>query len=242
MGHPGTTVIAAPSICIAIPAYEAARWVAGVVRGARRMAEHVVVVDDGSTDGTAEAAQDAGARVLRHPRNLGKGRALLTAFRDLFDRGFGGVVTMDADGQHLADDIPGLVQGVRAGADLVIGSRAHLFAGMHPLRRVSNRCSSFLISSLAGQLLPDVQCGFRIYSRRLIERTGFPEARFEAESAVVVRAVRLGLRVASVPIGLGFVDGRSTSHYRPVLDSLRIAGAVARARLESVGCQAERYS
>ena len=84
----------------------------------------------------------------------------------------------------------------------------------------------------AGQCLADIQTGFRFYSRRLIERVGFPGARFEAESAVVVRAARRGFRVVSVPVHLGFADGRTTSHYRPLLDSLRIAGAVTRARLE----------
>jgi hypothetical protein len=80
-----------------------------------------------------------------------------------------------------------------------------------------------------------VQTGFRLYTRGLIERTGFPEDRFEAESAVVVRAVRLGLRVVTTPVRLGHADGRATSHYRPIVDSLRIASAVIRARLRSQG-------
>jgi len=75
-----------------------------------------------------------------------------------------------------------------------------------------------------------VQSGFRLYGRGLVETTGFPENHFDAESAVVVRAVRSGLRVVSVPVRLGFADGRTTSHYRPLVDSLRIARAVARAR------------
>ena len=225
-----------PLIAVVIPAYQAEYSVGDVVRRARQIIDNVVVVDDGSSDKTAEAAEAAGARLLRHSRNRGKGRALHTAFVDLFERGVERVLTLDADGQHLPEDIPLLLATARSGADLVIGSRDHLFGEMHPVRRTSNRCSSFLISTVAGQTLSDFQSGFRLYTRPLIDATGFPEPRFEAESAVAVRAIRFGFRVATVPIRLGFADGRSTSHYRPVIDSFRIAGAVVRARLETRGC------
>ncbi len=220
-------------IAAAIPALNAAPSIAAVVEQTLPFVAEVLVVDDGSRDATVEAARRAGARVLRHPENLGKGRALATAFHDLFARGTTAVVTLDADGQHLPAEIPKLVVARCDGADLVIGSRTHLFAAMHPVRRASNRISSWLISRCAGRPLPDVQSGFRLYTRELLDRTGFPEARFEAESAVVVRAVRAGLAVVWVPIDLGFADGRTTSHYRPVADSLRIARAVVRARFAS---------
>jgi glycosyltransferase involved in cell wall biosynthesis len=227
-----------PLTSVVIPAYQAELSVGDVVSRSRQLMDDVVVVDDGSTDQTADAAETAGARVIRHPHNLGKGRALQTAFTDLFNRGAEQVLTLDADGQHLPEDIPLLLEAASSGADLVIGSRDHLFGEMHPVRRTSNRCSSFLISTVAGKTLSDFQSGFRLYTKSLIEVTGFPEPRFEAESAVAVRAIRWGFRVATVPIRLGFADGRSTSHYRPVIDSLRIAGAVVRARLETKGCPA----
>jgi glycosyltransferase involved in cell wall biosynthesis len=214
----------------AIPAYDAAPSVGDVVRRTLPILAHVLVVDDGSRDVTAEEARRAGAEVHRFPANRGKGAALLAAFEILFARGVEGVITLDADGQHLPEEIPRLLD-VALGADLVLGTREHLFSHMSSLRRASNRLSSRIISILAGCQLADVQTGFRFYSHHLFETTGFPEKRFDAESAVVVRAARRGLRIATVPVRLGFADGRTTSHYRPLADSLLIARAVVRARL-----------
>jgi glycosyltransferase involved in cell wall biosynthesis len=219
-------------IAAVIPAYQAAPSVGAVARGALAVLSEVLVLDDGSTDATAEEARRAGARVISFPENRGKGAALRAAFTDLFGRGFDGVVTLDADGQHLPEEIPKLLAAA-PGADLVLGVRDHLFAEMGALRRASNRLSSKAISFAAGQPLSDIQTGFRFYVRRLVETVGFPESRFDAESAVVVRAARQGFRIVSVPVRLGFADGRTTSHYRPLLDSLRIAGAVTRARFDS---------
>lgn len=216
---------------VAIPAYQAERWIAAVVTEAKAVLPSVLVVDDGSDDGTAAAARQAGAEVLSLDRNRGKGMALRTAFEHLFRQGFDQVVTVDADGQHRPSEIPKLLEAHARGADLVLGTRDHVFAEMSPLRRVSNRTSSKIISALAGLDLSDVQTGFRLYSRRLLERTGFPECRFEAESCIVVRAGRLGFRVVGVPVEVGPADGRGSSHYRALVDGLRIGLAVTRARL-----------
>ena len=220
-------------LAVAIPAFEAEATVGRVVRRSVAMGADVIVVDDGSRDATGDAARACGVPVLTHDVNLGKGRALKTAFDYLFARGYEAVVTIDADGQHPPEELPKLLTPWREGADLVLGTRAHLYAAMGRVRRASNGTSSWLISHVAGATLPDCQTGFRLYRRSLIEAIGFPEPRFEAESAVLVRAVRKGFRVVGVPVRLDKADGRATSHYRPVVDSLRIASAVTRARFES---------
>jgi glycosyltransferase involved in cell wall biosynthesis len=219
-------------VAAAIPALDAAATIETVVRAARRQLAEVLVVDDGSRDATAARARAAGARVVAHGRNRGKGAALRTAFAELFAAGHDAVVTLDADGQHLADEIPKLLDGLARGGDLVLGSRAHLFGGMRLHRRLANRFSSRAISFAAGQRVPDVQTGFRAYRRALVERIGFRENGFEAESAAVVRAARLGFRIVVVPVALGAVDGACNSHYRAFVDSARIAYAVTRARCE----------
>ena len=220
-------------VAAAIPAFEAAASIETIVRRTGRIIPEVLVIDDGSSDETSDEACRAGAEVLVFEANRGKGAALDRAFALLFGRGVEAVVTLDADGQHLPEEIPKLLARMHD-ADLVIGGREHHFAEMGAVRRASNRLSSYAISRVAGLRLADVQSGFRLYHRRVIEATGFPEARFDAESAVVVRAACRGLRVLSVPARLGFADGRTTSHYRPIVDSLRIARAVIKARLEEL--------
>lgn len=223
------------SWAVLIPAYQAEATVAAVVQGCRELTPRVVVVNDGSTDQTAARAADAGAEVLHHSRNRGKGAALCTGFQHLFGQDLEFVLTLDADGQHLPSEMPRLFALPGGPHDLVLGVRSHLFTGMSRLRMYSNRLSSRAISFAAGQHLSDVQTGFRIYSRRLVRAVGFPETGFEAESAVVVRACRRGFSVVVTPVELAEVDGRSTSHYRPLVDSLRIARAVVGARFERTG-------
>jgi glycosyltransferase involved in cell wall biosynthesis len=220
-------------VAAAIPAYQAARSIAEVVARTRPFVERVVVVDDGSTDGTGDRVRGLEARVLSHGVNRGKGSALQTAFDEYMADGFDLVITLDADGQHLPEEIPTLLAAAEEhDADLVLGTRDHLFAAMSTVRRTSNRVSSRLISFAAGQQFSDIQTGFRLYRRRLLESVRLRETGFDAESAILVRAVRRGFRVVPVPVRMGKVDGRATSHYRPVVDSIRIARAVISARFE----------
>ena len=134
---------------VVIPAYNEAATVASVVQGVIVAGHEVVVVDDGSSDATAEVARASGATVVSLPENRGKGAALRLAFERLFGAGFEAIVTLDADGQHVPEEIPRLLEH-RDVADLVVCSRVHLFAEMGRVRRTSNRLSSSVISLLAG--------------------------------------------------------------------------------------------
>lgn len=222
----------AGKVAALIPAYEAAASVGTVVERTLAVVPSVYVVDDGSSDGTGEIARASGAKVLTHEHNQGKGRALQTGFAALLEAGFDGVITLDADGQHIPEEILKLLEKADAGADLVLGVRDQAFESFGRVRRMANSISSRLISFAAGQSIPDIQTGFRYYGRRLLEEVGLQETGFEAESAIVVRAARRGYRVLVTPVRLDFADGRCTSHYRPWTDSLRIGWAVFRARCE----------
>lgn len=217
---------------VVIPALDAGASVGGVVEASRAQLSDVVVVNDGSSDATAAAAAAAGAVVLEHPHNLGKGAALRTGFRYALERGFDAVITVDADGQHLPSEIPKFLRAWReTHADLIIGDRSHLFGGMLPRRRNANMFSAWAISKCAGKRVTDSQSGFRLYSAALIREVSMGADGFAAESEIIVRAGRLGRTILSIPIELGFVNGLATSHYRPLLDTLRIAGVVTRTRL-----------
>jgi glycosyltransferase involved in cell wall biosynthesis len=213
-----------------IPALNAERTLPKIVEETRRQLEPVVVIDDGSRDRTGDVARAAGAIVLRHDLNRGKGAALKTGFAWALENGYDGVITLDADGQHLPSDIPKFLA---ARGDLIIGGRTHLFQHMLPRRRNANRFSAWCISRCAGVPIPDSQSGFRFYSADLIRTVHLRADGFDMESEVIVRAGRRGFRIVTIPIDLGFVDGLSTSHYKPLKDTLRIAWTVSRAFMTS---------
>ena len=219
-------------IAAIVPALNAAPSIARVVRESLAAISPVVVINDGSTDATEQEARAAGAVVLRHEVNRGKGAALKTGFRWALENGFDAVVTLDADGQHLPSEIPKFLRArAESGADLIIGDRSRLFGGMVVRRQLANRFSAWSISIAAGARVPDTQSGFRLYSGNLLRNVRLRSDGFAAESEAIVRAGRAKLKIEMLPIDLGFVDGVSTSHYRPILDTLRIAIVVARTRL-----------
>jgi glycosyltransferase involved in cell wall biosynthesis len=217
---------------VIIPAFNAAGTIGDVVRAAKQQTRDVVVIDDGSTDKTPVVARAAGASVVQHPQNRGKGAALKTGFTYAIENGYDAVITIDADGQHLPREIPKFVRcRAETGADLIIGGRAHLFNEMLPRRRMANRFSAWVIGWASKTGISDSQSGFRLYSARMLRAVRLRTDGFDLESEVIVRAGCGGFKVLTTPIDLGFVDGQSTSHYKPLKDTLRIAWTVFRARL-----------
>ena len=220
---------AAPYVGV-IPALNASSTIGPVVAGALRHLPRVLVVDDGSTDDTSARARAAGAEVLRHPGNLGKGAALCTAFAHILAGGRAeAVITLDADGQHDPEDIPVFLELHRSARPaLIVGSRAGDFAAMWGPRRALNRFSSASLRVFSGVDLPDSQSGFRLYDAAFLGRLRLVGRRYEAEMEALMRAAEWRLPITSVPIHLRVVDGRATSHYRPLRDTFRIVDTVLR--------------
>lgn len=212
-----------------IPAYQAAASLGEVLLRLERAAPGlpVLVVDDGSRDATAQVAREFGARVHSFAGNRGKGHALLAGFRAL--AGHDAVITLDADGQHPPERVPDFLRAAEAGHDLVLGRRAPT-PDMPAVRRFANGFSSGWASRLAGQRIADSQCGFRLYTRAVIERTAPSPGRYELETEIVVRAARLGFRIAEVEIPT--VYGGTRSQIRTLQDVPRIVGVLLRLTFE----------
>ena len=196
-----------PKLVAVIPAYNEAGHVGKVVKASKAFVDEVLVVDDGSTDGTCLEASAAGARVFRHWVNRGVGGATATGLRAALQSGADVIVTLDADGQHLPEEIPRVVAPVLNGtADVVIGCRLLNHKGMPLLRVVANRIADACTWLLFGVYLSDTQSGFRAYSRTAAQSIDIRTSGMEVCSEIIVLAVRSGLRVAQVPITPVYTD------------------------------------
>ncbi|HET7789900.1 MAG TPA: glycosyltransferase family 2 protein [Gemmatimonadales bacterium] len=215
-------------LAVVVPAYRAAGTVAAVVTGigAAAPGSRVYVVDDGSDDGTGGAAAAAGATVLTHARNAGKGSALATGIARALADGANFLVTLDADGQHPPEAIPAVVAPVSSGrADLVIGCRRREGAMPYP-RRLSNWLSTALAARIGGQPMLDSQSGFRAFTRALAAAVRPAERRYDYETAFLLGALAAGFRATAVPIPT--IYGGAPSHFNHVADTWRVARVYAR--------------
>lgn len=211
--------------CVIIPAFDAAATIGDLVRRIRAQGLDVVVVNDGSRDGTERAASAEGVVVISHLRNFGKGVALRTGFQYALRRPYVGVITMDSDDQHDPAELPRLLEAA-ASADVVVGNRMEHDRVMPLARRWTNRLMSHLVSHLTRQYIPDSQCGFRIIRREVLEATRLEASRFELETELLLRAAKRGCRVVSVPIQAIYDHQRS--HIRPIRDTARFLGTLLR--------------
>jgi len=204
-----------------IPAYREQKHISDVVRRARRHLDHVLVVDDGSDDATTLRAREAGAEVMVHSQNCGKGEAIKTGLRYCLDRQFTHAIILDADGQHLPEEIDRFIAAAAAavGPVFFLGNRMNDLTGMPFVRRVVNRHMSRRISRVCRQEIPDTQCGFRMLDRQLIPELLDGGNRFDYETEMLIIASRKGYRIESVPITTVYSDEVSNIH--PVRDALR---------------------
>jgi hypothetical protein len=208
-------------IIVVIPCFQGATSVGKVVRGAKASGLPVVVVDDGSTDDSSGVAEAAGATVLRHPVNRGKGAAIASGFVYAKQIGAAAVLTMDADGQHDPAEIGKLVAAhVAEPRALVVGVRSFAPEDMPRRSRIGNRISTWWISRYAGRTHRDTQSGFRLYPRALFD-VPLISTRFETESELLLRAAKLELPLQEVPIRTIY-DVNHASHFHGFRDTMRV--------------------
>ena len=209
-------------VCVLIPAYNEEKHIGAVVREVLDYCPDVVVIDDGSPDDTDRVAAEAGATVLEHVHNQGKGAALQTGFDYARANGYDLAITLDADGQHAPSDIPAFLQAYeRTHSPVLVGNRMGNVADMPWNRRFVNRFMSDLLSRVMGQYVPDSQCGFRLY-----HRSAFPEGpydahsqRFAAESEILLRLSLQGRKIGAVTIQTIYRDEKSKVN--PFFDTIR---------------------
>jgi glycosyltransferase involved in cell wall biosynthesis len=221
-------------VSVILPAFNEGRTIGAIVQGCRAAlpaAAEILVVDDGSTDDTAAAAEAAGARVIRISPNGGKGGALRRGIAE--SRG-DVLVFLDADGQDDPGEIPVLLDALAAGADLVVGSR---FLGRFDpgaitfINRLGNQALTGVVNLLFGVRLTDTQAGFRAVRRRLLDRLALAAQRYDIETDLLLQAVKVGGRVVEVPVRRG-ARQHGASGLHPLIDGTRILARILRVRFQ----------
>ena len=221
-----------PLCTVLIPAYNEAGTIREVVEAVLAHVDRVLVVSDGSTDGTVARLTGLPVEVIEHAENRGKGLRLAEGLERAFRDGADCVLTLDADGQHDPADIPAFLAAARRNPEfLIVGWRLRDRGAMPPRRAASIGFGDFFISWAMGRRLRDCQCGMRLYPAELWARMRIPareRRHFVFETAVLLRAAEAGGDIARVPIAAryaGFVQ--RPSRFRPIIDTLRIARQVA---------------
>jgi glycosyltransferase involved in cell wall biosynthesis len=220
--------------CVIVPALNAAATVGRVIEDVRGALDlPIVVVDDGSTDGTGEAATRRGVIVLRHERNRGKGDAIKSGLREALRRGFRVAVTVDADGQHPGASARHVLEGSDDPRALVLGIRDLLRDGAPATNRFGNGVSNFFLSFFAQRPLRDTQCGLRRYPVEETLDLGARSSGYAFEGEVVLRALAADMPVVEVPVSVVYAPAdHPGSHFRRVVDPTRIVATVVRTVVE----------
>ncbi len=221
------------NVAALIPCYFEEKRVGEVARRVRAQLDTVLVVDDGSTDRTADEAKATGVEVIRHDVNQGKGAAIKTGLRALSARDrIEYIIILDGDGQHLPEEIPRFIdEANRSGAAMLVGNRMTDLKTMPAVRRMTNQFMSGKISGVCGQEIPDTQCGFRMMRRHLASALcAAPSTRYDYETEMLVIVSRQGCKIGAVPVSTIYGDEKSKIH--PVRDTLRFFKLLSRLKRE----------
>jgi glycosyltransferase involved in cell wall biosynthesis len=205
MNQPAST-----GVIVGMPAYNEAKYIGSVILQARRFADEVVVVDDGSSDATADIARLAGATVVIHEYNQGYGSTIRTLLDEAKKRDADILVVLDADSQHNPDEIPRLVEGIKGGADIVIGSREMQKNKIASYRRLGQKVLTRMTKVASGQRLSDTESGFRAYSRKAIATLELKETGMAVSAEIISAATAGGLVIAEVPVSVSYTGDGST--------------------------------
>jgi len=211
--------------CVVLPTYNNCKMIGDVIKGILTHSPHLIVVDDGSTDASEKVLQEfKNILVIRHKRNRGKGAAMMSGFAKARDMGFDRAITIDADGQHLADEIPLFLAAAELDPNAIfVGARKRI-GRVAWTSRLANRFSDFWFWLESGVSLPDTQCGFRSYPLELINRLSLRKDHYDFEVEVLVKAAWMDTPLKPVPMtAIYFPPEQRVSHFRPIKDSLRIA-------------------
>jgi glycosyltransferase involved in cell wall biosynthesis len=203
-----------------IPAFNEAGSITAVIDGVRPFVDRVIVVDDGSRDATAERARAAGAEVIAHQTNRGKGHAVRAGLARVLDGGFTHVLLLDGDMQHLPQEAASLLaEAERSGAEVVLGERRFNRDRMPASRYHANRIGSRVLSWFVGVPVQDTQCGFRVFRVDALRPLQLMATGYEIETEMLVKVRRRGGRVASVPVTAVYAGQKSK--LRPLPDTTR---------------------
>jgi glycosyltransferase involved in cell wall biosynthesis len=218
-------------IVVVIPAYNEAPTIRDIATRTLGVLPHLIVVDDGSTDGTSGELAGLPLTLISNPANLGKGASLWRGFAVALAEGADAVITLDGDAQHRPEDIPRLIAAWEAQPGrIIIGARLADRASVPPLRYFGNRFANFWVAWAAGFPVSDSQSGFRLYPTQLLGHVQVahgPGARFAFESEILIEAGRAGVRTAAVPIAALYPPNARASHYRSAVDTARIVRMIA---------------
>ncbi len=218
-----------PSIAALIPAFNCADRVGRVVSGVRRYVPDVLVVDDGSPDATGEEARRAGARVVVHAENRGKGPAIRSGLAVLLGQPYTHVLMLDADGQHDPEDCPRFLAAA-GDADFVLGNRLWKPEAIPARRFWTNYLGTRALQLMTGLPLEDSQCGFRLVSCTHLRRMGLVGNRYSVDTEMIVRAGKVQARFAHVPVRVIY-EG-AVSYYRPIFDTVHIVLSAVRFKID----------
>lgn len=215
--------------CVVIPCYNVASAISKIVEELKKFAFEVIIVDDGSSDSTADMAFKSGATVLRNIDNCGKGASLRRGFKYALAFDYDNIITMDGDGQHLPEEIANFLEAKRLDpeADLILGNRMKNPTGMPFARYLTNKIMSKFISSLCSQRIPDSQSGFRLIRAGIIRDLQLKSDNFEIESEIIIKAAKRGYKIISIPIRSVYKNTKS--QINPILDTLRFVKFIRKA-------------